>query len=375
MGVSNGKITAPVSIGDVSTALGVGNYDLGYLCKNTHGKTNMWSKKKPVKWAQLAPASNVEWWKATNGRYGFIFPSTTVVITNQNDDGVWTYDPPIGGDASPFRLLDFEGYNHNASFNWLVLSVPERMAFSYNSKLTIAGTLSLEASDRLSYYETAKNMYLSIKATSSGTGSSVEKEIDMDYAKTHSGHFTVEFSGEELVSTGIVAGGEIRLHLYGADKDNYRISLRNNSNTKTFWVIKATSLDPYKLGIRNQVVMKNSNSLTELWIYGLYLDLDASFYAGGTLPAYSKIQMYKYVSDTYDYLNYASPIWQMTSLPAMTVAAGAVYTYSIGTPSAITVITETQNLTEVIFIWTNQSHAELARLRKTVMSGSTKPGV
>lgn len=39
MGVSNGKITAPVSIGDVSTALGVGNYDLGYLCKNTHRKT------------------------------------------------------------------------------------------------------------------------------------------------------------------------------------------------------------------------------------------------------------------------------------------------------------------------------------------------
>lgn len=47
MPISSGKIVAPVSIDDVRTALGVSSYDLGYLCKNTHGKTNMWASISP----------------------------------------------------------------------------------------------------------------------------------------------------------------------------------------------------------------------------------------------------------------------------------------------------------------------------------------
>lgn len=47
MGHSNGKITAPINLGDdVYGTLGIGatsnGYDLGYACANTHGKINPW---------------------------------------------------------------------------------------------------------------------------------------------------------------------------------------------------------------------------------------------------------------------------------------------------------------------------------------------
>lgn len=48
MGHSNGKITAPINLGDdVYATLGIGaigiGYDLGYACANTHGKINPWA--------------------------------------------------------------------------------------------------------------------------------------------------------------------------------------------------------------------------------------------------------------------------------------------------------------------------------------------
>ena len=48
MSNSGGKITAPVSIEDVRTVLGVSSYDLGTLCKNTHGKIRILSISKPT---------------------------------------------------------------------------------------------------------------------------------------------------------------------------------------------------------------------------------------------------------------------------------------------------------------------------------------
>lgn len=59
MGHSNGKITAPVGIdADIAPVLGVGSYDLGYLCSNAHGKINPWARYKPVRYESLAPGAN-----------------------------------------------------------------------------------------------------------------------------------------------------------------------------------------------------------------------------------------------------------------------------------------------------------------------------
>lgn len=379
MTVSNGKITAPISMKDPYTCLGVGasanGYDLGYICSDLHKKINPYSKKKPVKYAHMAPADNVEWWRATDERCGFSFPSTEIVIANQDEDGVWVYEPPVGGDSSPYRLLDFEGYNHAASHEWIALNIPSTIVFGDYSELIIGGAIQLESDDRLSYYETISRMLLSFRANSNPFGSYLEKELPINDVKDKGGRFSITLTGEELRTTGIVAGGEFRVHLYGFDKTNHMVSVRNHADMKTFWRIKANSAEPYVTEIRNQVVLKNAKNTSELWIYSLYLDLNALSYSGGKLAAGSRIRLYKYVSDDYDYPNYAPPIWEQTNLPEMTVTAGNRETYTLGTPQAITVYTDTTGLTEAIFIWDDKNQNELARLKRHVAASNVKPGV
>ena len=119
MSHSNGKITAPVGIdADIAPVLGVSSYDLGYLCSNTHGKINPWARYKPVRYSSLAPGANEKWWQAFDGNCG-ISPkkiSSYTDAVNYANGGMngWEYMPPLGGDSSPYRALDFDGYNHNA---------------------------------------------------------------------------------------------------------------------------------------------------------------------------------------------------------------------------------------------------------------------
>lgn len=118
MGHSNGKITAPVGIdADIAPVLGVGSYDLGYLCSNAHGKINPWARYKPVRYESLAPGENEKWWQGWDGNCGIMPKSISsyqdsVNWANGSMNG-WEYTPPTGG-KFPFRALDFDGYNHKA---------------------------------------------------------------------------------------------------------------------------------------------------------------------------------------------------------------------------------------------------------------------
>lgn len=94
MAHSNGKITAPVGIdADIAPVLGVGSYDLGYLCSNAHGKINKWSYIKP-KEANTPDFNNAN-------LPGFVYDSVNKQLV---------YDKP----KTWFRALDFDGYDHYA---------------------------------------------------------------------------------------------------------------------------------------------------------------------------------------------------------------------------------------------------------------------
>lgn len=118
MSVSNGKITAPVSIDDVKSVLGESSNDLATLCKSP--KINVWAKYKPT---DYNAAFTDNWSKGKDGNYG-------LNITVDNRVGSWNalvaeyskpnngysniYKRPNGGATSPYRLGDFRGYNHKA---------------------------------------------------------------------------------------------------------------------------------------------------------------------------------------------------------------------------------------------------------------------
>lgn len=134
--IDNGHIYKPangsLSIGEVARFFGVqkrsdNRYHLSDICNAAN--INPWSRIKPVIWNQWGPDRlRSDWWKTTNGMCGF-----RVVKTGQQSqrdvftelsslaaefvaerNHPWVYEHPTGGSASPYRLLDFDGYYHSS---------------------------------------------------------------------------------------------------------------------------------------------------------------------------------------------------------------------------------------------------------------------
>lgn len=119
MGRSNGIITPSISLpADVSYVLGAASADTGILCR--HPNINMWAKHKPVVYPDLEKNGNTGFpWKGINPTkepYGIVMNVTngglneTTIAAMQTP---LTYRRPFGGMDSPYRIPDFNGYNHH----------------------------------------------------------------------------------------------------------------------------------------------------------------------------------------------------------------------------------------------------------------------
>jgi hypothetical protein len=126
MSNANGIITAPVSIDDVKTVLGVSSNDLATLCSSD--KINMWSRFKPINYNWIDPL-NEEYFELA--RYGIknipVWSSVTAMLSWINNPSaenapgnlaynaaMYQYDGPKGGMSSPYRLSDFLNYFHGS---------------------------------------------------------------------------------------------------------------------------------------------------------------------------------------------------------------------------------------------------------------------
>lgn len=116
MANSNGIISGSVrQIADVKTVLGENVNTLSGLCKST--KINAFAMYKPVRWSGTTRSSS--WWKAFDGDCGFtpyLLSKGYTDIVNHCDGSMngWVYNKP-NGSTYPYRLLDFQNYNHNVS--------------------------------------------------------------------------------------------------------------------------------------------------------------------------------------------------------------------------------------------------------------------
>ena len=82
--------------------------DVGRLC--THPSINMWSKYKPVDFNKLTELLPNDF---ATVNFGLTPPTpTTNYVTAANQK--WGYRRPQGGATSPFRVADFNNYNHSA---------------------------------------------------------------------------------------------------------------------------------------------------------------------------------------------------------------------------------------------------------------------
>lgn len=103
MSHNNGKITAPVGVhDDIPIVLGIGSYDVGTQC--TSDRVNKWSWLKPIELDNPFPTTEQR--KLISG----FFPENETTPWNTTVK-VFKYKKP----RSWFRVLDFDGYNHNAA--------------------------------------------------------------------------------------------------------------------------------------------------------------------------------------------------------------------------------------------------------------------
>lgn len=156
MSVVNGVILAPINIKDTYVCLGVGQYngwyDLAYICSNQHGRTNIWSKWKPVivdtpkeiTEEQLkAVAYGLQWYQSGD--------SLTYSIR---------YLPPVSG-VNWQRLTDFIGYNHTVTsgLGWKVTAVTKDLISNYSDL-----TLYVENdSNKITVYDLKDTMFKGCK--------------------------------------------------------------------------------------------------------------------------------------------------------------------------------------------------------------------
>ena len=121
MGWSGDKLSKPISLGDVSSATGIGpvngtQYDLGYMLKN--GTWNTMARRKPVRHTSPGVLDEAAF---ASTRYGF--GGTNIKTLGSSFEAVWEYlrprgihgttDNPTSSDEW-YRTLDFDGYSRTA---------------------------------------------------------------------------------------------------------------------------------------------------------------------------------------------------------------------------------------------------------------------
>jgi len=128
-------IIDPMNTHVVAKVIHMGSLDVGTLCsdnnKGNRGYVNKWAKYKPVirknrldTTDELVGGTGTDknrwkdgatWWKGDDGKCGLTvnkYSRASEMRAGWDDN--WKYNPPTGGLAAPYRLIDFNYYDHNA---------------------------------------------------------------------------------------------------------------------------------------------------------------------------------------------------------------------------------------------------------------------
>lgn len=228
MANSDGIITAPVGIDtDIAPVLGLYNYNLGYICANTHGQIKPWARYKPVKYNSSSPADGEKWWKAVDGDCGITIKQIANYKDSVNyaDGGMngWVYSPPTDNDNFPYRVLDFDGYNHNAKPPIHDFTVPATATNKFSSSSFTAScaimATSVEGGNTLSLddFATLRGCYFGVYCVKQGSTTvsrraTADQPIDGGYAKVKIntyGMSTGKWDVYPFISTAVLGQNEL----------------------------------------------------------------------------------------------------------------------------------------------------------------------
>lgn len=302
MSYSNGKIseTDPVSVTDVRTALSSSSKDVGTLCSSP--SVNVWAKYKPVPLAEIVPLRSSAWWKGTSGKCGMditTYTSLTALFAALSGGNYqWGREQVTGGTSAPYRLLDFQGYNHNAENP--VGAIGGTSYTISSGKITIQYDIAAVGSDNITISDIEINgdsldeYYLGIYAYG-GTGSTSSFYCTASQPFTQSTDMSIEITGltDSYVGTYNVIPffSSVHLSLNGqaqagtflsANKQGVQITI-NGAGTLYYIIAMGnwadtsfTSIEWSALGTNN-----NSSAISATFSVYLYRKTAAQSYGAG----------------------------------------------------------------------------------------------
>lgn len=175
-------IVDPENPAEVGKVIRSGGGDVGYVCSRGN-LINMWAKYKPVikanvinTYGQLKGGtgsdkhqwkSNATWWwgdksasvQTTDTTSGYVLSTSCGItikgyygtirhfVNNWDANGwrhYWTYNPPTGGLAAPYRLIDFNYYDRDAAAPFRDYQAPlEIVRYKYGSEYVVSGQASV----------------------------------------------------------------------------------------------------------------------------------------------------------------------------------------------------------------------------------------
>lgn len=108
MGLNNGILTKPIAISEISQCLGVASQALSVLC--TSGQINEKSKHKPIDSDSTSELTEAQRQAKNYGHTMFTYnhPGDAIVAVVKGENF------PYGRPQTRYRILDFNGYDHNA---------------------------------------------------------------------------------------------------------------------------------------------------------------------------------------------------------------------------------------------------------------------
>lgn len=331
MAHSSGYITAPVSINDVQQTLGTSANDLGTLCRSA--AVNRFAKFKPVSKSKLftndeldTPSGNRRPWKSSSTWWKGdanveTIPAQTTFLNVQNGspaawitvcgmkflgftapyDAVRIFNPaanhwvkqitsapfaqnfsrvvPSGGSTEPFRLTDFNEYNHQAIFPaftdlqtqsgmaYININDVDPNAHKYTFGLTDAdgGGSSITFSELFTFDAVAK--FAVVIGKMSATGAGITEYVATIQASATSGTMqaTYDFSSQDYdrnylaVYCAIVKIGSqsyyVPLMQSGGDTPNFTFPTSPNAKAYKFIRVINTVRNLIELKMKNQYDM------------------------------------------------------------------------------------------------------------------------
>lgn len=144
MTVIGKKIVTPVSVSDIQNVLQTSDNTVSALCTNRN--INKWSKNKPIKHSSYGPLTD-EQRKGEDRTEGYLYGVKCLAFPDKLADlhqYTYEYKRPFGGlGVSPYRLRDFDGYDHNAAptiEGWFADSANKDMDVNFHLKINVGGT-------------------------------------------------------------------------------------------------------------------------------------------------------------------------------------------------------------------------------------------